>query len=150
MCSQKYTQIHSQVCAHSVRSQLSASASQFIKPNPRDWTEEFKWEPPLPFLWSSAPFKLTVAVVALQISNRYNTPTLSLIHSPSRSFVCGLSCTFERHMAVRADTNTPVLPRPWPWGGGNKVLNPEIVYKCKSDKNPPCPTPTRPTFVRAL
>lgn len=27
---------------HTVRSQLSTPASQLIKPNPRDWTEEFK------------------------------------------------------------------------------------------------------------
>lgn len=32
-------------------------------------------------------------------------------------------------------------------GRVNMVLNPEIVYKCKSDKNPPPNTPIQPTFI---
>lgn len=73
------THRHTGARTHIVRSQLSTPASQLIKPNPRDWTEEFKWELPCPPPLKFCPFQLTVAGAALVASNRYNTPTFSVL-----------------------------------------------------------------------
>lgn len=107
---------------------------------------------PLPHLTplKFCPFQLTVAVVALLASNRYNTPTLSVLHTPFIQYcVWPLLHLLGVTPVARADTVGPffacalTLGR---GGGGDFVLNPEIVYMCKSDKNPP-PNTFNPAHV---
>lgn len=138
---------HTGVHTHTVRSQLSTPASQLIKPNPSDWTEEFKLEPP-PFLpLKFGPFQLTVAVVAL-----YQVRHAHFVSASCAFIQCcvwPLLHLWVSHRQLRAETGNPFAWAPT-LGRGKLVLNPEIVYTCKSDKNPLPNTPTRPTFVCAL
>lgn len=110
------THRHTGARTHIVRSQLSTPASQLIKPNPRDWTEEFKWELPCPPPLKFCPFQLTVAGAALVASNRYNTPTFSVLSASSLSTPCCLYYTFGHHTGCLSWHWWPFLLGLWPWG----------------------------------